>query len=791
MLYVCRSRILSLVLGAVIFSSCGVKFKLNPDDLNTLVTASSSSFLAFLPQGSILNSTLFDLVKSYQNGASGSQGYGLSMADYDGDGKVDSVTTDNNAGRIHVRRNTSTAAVISFGTNLQLVNSSPRGIYSADIDGDGKVDILTTNFFCDLGVHLNTSVVGTISFAGVSTFSMNPGGWSDSVHAADLDGDGKLDAMVTDQTNNVIAVARNTSVVGAVSFAAPQTFATGTSPQDVYAADFDSDGKPDLISSDRGSAQVSVRLNTSVVGTISFAAAQTFATGVNPHRVHAADLDGDGKPEFMTADHGGQQVSYRLNTSSVGSISFGPALTIALGNNGFSVSAADIDGDGKREILASTGASSYGVRIFRNTSSVGSLSFAASYDVPMGVCVHDIHAVDVNGDGLLDVNGSSSSATAHYQVRANHSTIGNISFEITPTIAGNSAFGAYAADFDSDGRKDMVVGDSGTNSLNIYLNSTTNGSYTTAFTSQGSYAGCSNVYGVYADDIDGDGKKDILGACYSSGNVSVRLNTTITTGTITFGASSVFATGGGTSGVFTADVDGDGKKDVLASNATANTVSILRNTSSVGSVSFDVPVNYATSAYPYSVNAADFDGDGKPDLLTVDRNAGLLSVRLNTSTPGVVSFAAVQTFAAPNMPMISNIVDLDGDGKLDISSNDSNNNSVSYRHNTSVVGTISFGAQVTLLAPSSPQWINSGDFDGDGKPDLVAVDSNANTIHIYTNTSIAGSISFASSMADILTISEGSPRVVLTDDFNHDNAPDLVIMNTGVTSRISIISSTP
>ena len=84
------------------------------------------------------------------------------------------------------------------------------------------------------------------------------------------------------------------------------------------AADVNGDGKPDLIVANDGDSTVSVLLNTTAPGaaTPSFAAQQTFATGSGPISVTAADFNGDGKPDLVVANLNGNTVSVLLNTTA-------------------------------------------------------------------------------------------------------------------------------------------------------------------------------------------------------------------------------------------------------------------------------------------------------------------------------------------------------------------------------------------------------------------------------------------------------------------------------------------
>src|SRR5260221_1608090 len=146
-----------------------------------------------------------------------------------------------------------------------------------------------------------------------------------------------------------------------------------------------------------------------------------------------------------------------------------------------------------------------------------------------------------------------------------------------------------------------------------------------------------------------------------------------------------YITGANPHSVSIGDLDGDGKSDMVAANAGSNTVSILRNTSTIGSIGFAGKVDYATGTTPNSVSIGDLDGDGKADLAVANTgvNSSSVSVLRNTST---------------------------GAGSISYTTN------VDYVTGTATTSTIS---------------VSIGDFDGDGKSDLVAANSGVGTMSVF------------------------------------------------------------
>ena len=261
----------------------------------------------------------------------------------------------------------------------------------------------------------------------------------------------------------------------------------------------------------------------------------------------------------------------------------------------------------------------------------------------------------------------------------------------------------------------------------------------------------SNPSSVVIGDIDGDGKPDLSVVNQGANTLSVLRNTS-TSGSITtgsFAAKVDFATGTTPQIVAIGDLDGDGKLDLAVGNFGANTVSVLRNTSTSGSISvssFATQVTFATSTQPIAVAIGDLDGDGKLDLATANYGANTISVFRNISSSGSItsgSFSSKIDFTTGTNPYYITIGDLDGDGKLDMAVPNYGTNTVSVLLNTSTSGSIttgSFASKVDFTVGSGPNAIAISDLDGDGKLDLAVTRGSYTTVAILRNTSTIGNI---------------------------------------------------
>jgi uncharacterized protein (DUF2141 family) len=328
--------------------------------------------------------------------------YSIAAADVNGDGKLDLICADYLANTLTVLTNNGNG---NFGSNATYtVGINPTSVTAADVNGDGRVDLICANS------GTNTLTVLTNNGSGGFVLSANiAGAGSYFVTAADVNGDGKLDLICENSTNTLAVLTNN----GSGGFALSGIYTVGYAPASVAAADVNGDGKPDLICANNllgNTVGSTLPGNTLTVltnnGNGVFGSNATYVVGSGLFCVIAADINGDGMLDLITANNGtfGSDTTFTVLTNN-GSGSFGSNATYIVGSAPCCVVAADVNGDGKLDlIIAGTGSST--LTVLTNDGNGG---FVTAFSPAIGSGSFSVVAADVNGDGKLDLI----SANAH------------------------------------------------------------------------------------------------------------------------------------------------------------------------------------------------------------------------------------------------------------------------------------------------------------------------------------------------------------------------------------------
>jgi hypothetical protein len=342
----------------------------------------------------------------------------------------------------------------------------------------------------------------------------------------------------------------------------------------------------------------------------------------------------------------------------------------------------------------------------------------------------------------------------------------NVSFfEVTPASssialsappafsAGTGPDAVAVGDFNGDGKLDLAVANEGSNNVSILLG---NGDGT--FQAAVDYGAGSNPSSVAVGDFRSDGKLDLVVANDGSSNVSILLGN----GDGSFQAAVNYGVGSAPTAVAVGDFNGDGKLDLAVANELSNNVSILLGN---GDGTFQAAVNYGAGMTLFAVAVEDFNGDGKLDLVVADAVSDYVSVLLGN---GNGTFKTAVQYVAGLEPFSVAVADFNGDGKLDLAVANLENDYVSILLGN---GNGTFKAAVNYTTGIEPASVAAADFNGDGKLDLVVGGVNSDNANVVSVLFGNGDGSFQAAV----NYGAGSvPYSVALGDFNGDGRLDLV-----------------
>ncbi|MFN0207193.1 MAG: FG-GAP repeat domain-containing protein [Planctomycetota bacterium] len=425
----------------------------------------------------------------------------IDAGDIDNNGSPDIVVADYGT--------TGLATVLSWagGSTFSLGAVIHAGMYISDLklaelDNDGDLDLITTNqesgrITVSLGDGAGSFITNSRYFAApLITNSMQ------SFDLIDLNGDGFPDAVTANGNHQTISVLLGNGTGG---FLAPALFTAAEKPRVVRLGDLNGDGDPDAAHVSFMNPVVTVRFGDGAGG-VGAPQSYNILKGTTDLNIH--DLNGDGAPDLlagMPAPHSFFSILFGAGNGNFNN----PVNFPTSGGPAWATAAGDLNHDGALDIIISD-SSNDGIRV---SLAAGGGSFAPSvfYSVPNspgGVAIGDL-----NADGNLDVVESNANEEYIYIFSGNGS--GTLSSAVIHNTPGVRASDFAIGDMNADGRTDITVSSGYTDNMTI-LRGQPGGIYSDG----GSYSIASN-YEICISDLDADGHTDVVGIYHSELTVAL------------------------------------------------------------------------------------------------------------------------------------------------------------------------------------------------------------------------------------------------------------------------------
>ena len=283
------------------------------------------------------------------------------------------------------------------------------------------------------------------------------------------------------------------------------------------------------------------------------------------------------------------------------------------------------------------------------------------------------------------------------------------------------------------------------------------------------YTTGTNPYGIVAPDFNGDSRPDVATVNGTASTLTVYLRATDTVFSEEIG--SPYAVGSGPNYAAAADYNGDGLVDLAISNFVSSNVTVLLRQASGGfAQDAGSPVRLPDPGRAGAVAAGDFNADGRPDLAAARWDAAAVSILYRSEPNG---FAVAENHSVGTNPRHIAVDDFNSDGRPDVAVTNFGGDDVTVLLRTAAG---SFTAEPVISVGDQPSNLVSADFNDDGAPDLAVTNSGSDTVSILLRK--ATNDGFADEVGSPITVGD-VPIGIATGDFDGDGAPDLAVANNG------------
>lgn len=349
------------------------------------------------------------------------------------------------------------------------VGNGPGTVAIADFNQDGKLDIVTANEKSgDASVLLGD---GTGGFSAAPGSPFPAGHDPNDVAVGDFNHDGCLDlAFANHETQHLTVLLGNCRGQFAAAPHSPFTVAVKPHPHGIATGDFNGDGNLDLVTDSWGEDRLEILFGDGKGG---FATPGSYAAvGKHPYqRIRVADLNGDGKPDIVSPNLEGDNVTILLGDGK-GGFRQPPGSPFPSGDSPFNVAVGDVNADGIPDLAIVNSPSSTSDRTGQDGLTVligdGRGGFAKMTGSPLVTLKRPsmVAIGDINGDGVGDIvvsNPDSDSITIFTMNKQ-----GSVASRSTLSVPGHPK-GLAIRDLNGDGKGDIVVTNNAANTVTVIL----------------------------------------------------------------------------------------------------------------------------------------------------------------------------------------------------------------------------------------------------------------------------------------------------------------------------------